>query len=133
MADVAAARHHDRRSAHGQKTCPGTLSGAARDQGLRARIAFVTEHVSMTDGVAIQPIDHILLNGDPAGPALDGRSGSYSYGELEQALGRLAAWLAGFGLERGARVASWMAKGPVAALMPLAAPRAGLVHVPAPA
>lgn len=84
----------------------------------------------MTDGVAIQPIDHILLNGDPAGPALDGRSGSYSYGELEQALGRLAAWLAGFGLERGARVASWMAKGPVAALMPLAAPRAGLVHVP---
>ncbi len=90
----------------------------------------MTEHVSMTDGVAIQPIDHILLNGDPAGPALDGRSGSYSYGELEQALGRLAAWLAGFGLERGARVASWMAKGPVAALMPLAAPRAGLVHVP---
>lgn len=84
----------------------------------------------MTDGVAIQPIDHILLNGDPAGPALDGRSGSYSYGELEQTLGRLAAWLAGFGLERGARVASWMAKGPVAALMPLAAPRAGLVHVP---
>ena len=90
----------------------------------------MTEHVSMTDGVAMRPIDHVLLNGDPAAPALDGRSGGYSYGELEQTLGRLAAWLVGFGLERGARVASWMAKGPVAALMPLAAPRAGLVQVP---
>lgn len=90
----------------------------------------MTENVSMTDGVTMRPIDHVLLNGYPAAPALDGRSGSYSYGELEQTLGRLAAWLAGFGLERGARVASWIAKGPVAALMPLAAPRAGLVHVP---
>ncbi len=52
------------------------------------------------------------------------------FAELETALGRLAAWLAGFGLAPGDRVASWVAKGPVAALMPLAAPRAGLVHVP---
>nr|WP_278254178.1 acyl-CoA ligase (AMP-forming), exosortase A system-associated [Sphingobium sp. BYY-5] len=72
----------------------------------------------------------MLLRGDPARLALDGRSGSYDYAELEQTLGRLAGWLAGFGLAPGARVASWVAKGPVAALMPLAAPRAGLVHVP---
>lgn len=76
------------------------------------------------------PIDHLLLRGDPARAALDGRSGSYSFAELEETLGRLAGWLAGFGLQPRARVASWMAKGPVAALMPLAAPRAGLVHVP---
>nr|WP_150290285.1 acyl-CoA ligase (AMP-forming), exosortase A system-associated [Sphingobium estronivorans] len=82
------------------------------------------------DGAAVRPIDHILLRGDPARPALDGRSGTQTYAELEITLGRLAAWLAGFGLEKGARVASWIAKGPVAALMPLAAPRAGLVHVP---
>ena len=82
------------------------------------------------DGAQVRPIDHLLLRGDPAHPALDGRSGSYTYAELEDTLGRLAGWLAGFGLERGARVASWIAKGPVAALMPLAAPRAGLVHVP---
>nr|WP_301287274.1 acyl-CoA ligase (AMP-forming), exosortase A system-associated [Sphingobium sp. OAS761] len=76
------------------------------------------------------PVDHLLLRGEPDAPALDGRSGSYSFAELEQTLARLAAWLAGFGLEPGARVASWMAKGPVAALIPLAAPRAGFVHVP---
>jgi acyl-CoA ligase (AMP-forming) (exosortase A-associated) len=82
------------------------------------------------DGAQVRPIDHVLLRGDPARTALDGRSGSYSYAELEETLGRLAGWLAGFGLEKGARVASWIAKGPVAALMPLAAPRAGLIHVP---
>ena len=76
------------------------------------------------------PIDHVLLRGDSLRPALDGRSGTYTFAELEETLGRLAGWLAGFGLEPGARVASWIAKGPVAALMPLAAPRAGLVHVP---
>jgi acyl-CoA ligase (AMP-forming) (exosortase A-associated) len=85
---------------------------------------------TLIDGEEVRSIDHLLLRGDPARPALDGRSGSQNYAELEETLGRLAAWLAGFGLERGARVASWIAKGPVAALMPLAAPRAGLVHVP---
>jgi acyl-CoA ligase (AMP-forming) (exosortase A-associated) len=78
----------------------------------------------------VRPIDHILLLGDSSAPALGGRSGTQDFAELEQSLGRLAAWLAGFGLEPGARVGSWVAKGPVAALMPMAAPRAGLVHVP---
>ncbi|HKT77782.1 MAG TPA: acyl-CoA ligase (AMP-forming), exosortase A system-associated [Sphingobium sp.] len=85
---------------------------------------------TLIDGAPVRPIDHLLLAGERGRPALDGRSGSQSYAELEETLGRLAGWLAGFGLERGARVASWIAKGPVAALMPLAAPRAGLVHVP---
>ena len=90
----------------------------------------MTEYFPIGGDASVRPIDHVLLGADPAAPALDGRSGSYSFAELEQTLARLAGWLAGFGLERGARVASWMAKGPVAALMPLAAPRAGLVHVP---
>lgn len=85
---------------------------------------------ALIDGEEVRPIDHLLLRGESARPALDGRSGSQDYAELETTLGRLAGWLAGFGLEKGARVASWIAKGPVAALMPLAAPRAGLVHVP---
>jgi acyl-CoA ligase (AMP-forming) (exosortase A-associated) len=85
---------------------------------------------AVVDGVDVRPIDHVLLAADPHRPALDGRSGAQSFGELERSVGRLAAWLAGFGLEKGARVASWIAKGPVAALMPLAAPRAGVVHVP---
>ena len=85
---------------------------------------------TLIDGEEVRPIDHLLLRGDPERPALDGRSGSQNFAELEEMLGRLAAWLAGFGFDKGARVASWIAKGPVAALMPLAAPRAGLVHVP---
>jgi acyl-CoA ligase (AMP-forming) (exosortase A-associated) len=76
------------------------------------------------------PIDHVLCNGDPGHPALNGRAGTLDYADLEANLGHLAAWLAGFGFEAGTRVASWVAKGVVAALMPLAAPRAGLVHVP---
>ncbi len=86
--------------------------------------------IESVDPSFLRPIDHVLLRGDPSDPALDGRSGRYSFAELEAALGRLACWLQGFGLSRGERVASWMAKGPIAALMPLAAPRAGLVHVP---
>ncbi len=53
-----------------------------------------------------------------------------TYAALEAATGRLAAWLAGQGLAPGDRVASWLAKGVVAAVLPLATVRAGLVHVP---
>ena len=62
--------------------------------------------------------------------ALAGKTGRLSYAELERAVGQVAAWLAGQGLPKGSRVASWVAKGRLACLMPLAAPRAGLVHVP---
>lgn len=63
-------------------------------------------------------------------PALAGKSGHLTYTELEDAVGRLAAWLAARGIPPGSRVASWAAKGRLSCLMPLAAPRAGLVHVP---
>ena len=42
----------------------------------------------------------------------------------------LAGWLGQQVPERGARVASWAAKGELTCLLPLAAARAGLVHVP---
>jgi acyl-CoA ligase (AMP-forming) (exosortase A-associated) len=42
----------------------------------------------------------------------------------------LAGWLAGRVPHTGARVATWAAKGELTCLMPLAAARAGLVHVP---
>ncbi|MET0248405.1 MAG: acyl-CoA ligase (AMP-forming), exosortase A system-associated [Sphingobium sp.] len=84
----------------------------------------------MIDGLAVRPIDHVLLRGRSEDPALGDRSGTMDYATLEAMVSRLAGWLAHFGFEPGARIASWIAKGPVAALMPLAAPRAGLVHVP---
>lgn len=78
----------------------------------------------------IRPIDHLPAMGVADAPALDGKAGRLSYAQLEAETARLAALLAGFGFARGTRVASWVAKGQVAAIMPLAAVRAGLVHVP---
>jgi acyl-CoA ligase (AMP-forming) (exosortase A-associated) len=53
-----------------------------------------------------------------------------SYAALEQAVGMLAAALRARVPQAGARVATWLPKTVEACLMPLAAPRAGLVHVP---
>ncbi|CAM3331849.1 amino acid adenylation domain-containing protein [Sphingomonas zeae] len=75
------------------------------------------------------PIDHALRGAGDA-PALLDRDGGLSFAEAEEAVARLAGWLAGQGFAPGARVATWLPKTRDAALMPLAAPRAGLVHVP---
>jgi acyl-CoA ligase (AMP-forming) (exosortase A-associated) len=78
----------------------------------------------------IPPLDHLSLCGAPEAPALAGRFGAISYGAMDAMVGRLAAWLAARDLPAGSRLAAWLPKTPVAALMPLAAARAGLVHVP---
>lgn len=80
--------------------------------------------------IETSPLDHLPLMGRTDDVALDGRAGQLTYGELEIATGRLAAWLARFRLPAGERIASWLAKGQVAAILPLACARAGLVHVP---
>ena len=76
------------------------------------------------------PIDHVAERGDDAAPALVLRSGTLNHKDLKDRVARLAGWLQSLGLERGARVASWASKGELTCLLPLAAPRAGLVHVP---
>ena len=75
------------------------------------------------------PIDHVLAGALDA-PALIDRAGTLTFAELESRVAGLAGWLAGQGLEPGDRVATWLPKTREACLMPLAAPRAGLVHVP---
>lgn len=75
------------------------------------------------------PIDHLALVGQDDAPALMLRGGTLSYQDLRYRVAALAGWLAGQ-MAPGARVASWVAKGEIACLMPLAAARAGLVHVP---
>ncbi len=74
-----------------------------------------------------RPIDHVL-RGD--GIALIDRHGAMTYAEAEAETARLAGWLAGQGFDPGGRIATWLPKTRAACLMPLAAPRAGLVHVP---
>jgi acyl-CoA ligase (AMP-forming) (exosortase A-associated) len=78
----------------------------------------------------ILPLDHLVLCGDDAADALVLREGVLSYKDLRSRVSRLAAWLAAQVPEKGARVASWAAKGELTCVLPLAAARAGLVHVP---
>lgn len=75
-------------------------------------------------------IDHIALGGMGHAPAINGRAGVVSYAELEANVARLSAWLSEHGFAPGERVASWIGKGLLACVMPLACARAALVHVP---
>lgn len=78
----------------------------------------------------ILPLDHLALRGKPDDDALHLRGGAISYQALNLRIGKLASWLRDHGLNAGDRVASWMGKTETACLMPLAAARAGLIHVP---
>ncbi len=77
-----------------------------------------------------RPIDTLPLCGAPGDVALEDRAGTLTYAALEAAVGGMAHWLSGQGLNPGDRVASWLPKTRTACMMPLAAARAGLVHVP---
>lgn len=77
-----------------------------------------------------RPLDHLTRRGAPDALALVTREGELDYAGLEAAVASLAAALKGRGLAPGARVASWLPKGRMTALLPLACARAGLVHVP---
>jgi acyl-CoA ligase (AMP-forming) (exosortase A-associated) len=77
-----------------------------------------------------RPLDHLALVGARDAIALVDRQGMLDHLGLDRAVGALAAALRRRGLEKGARVASWLAKTRLAALLPLACARAGLIHVP---
>lgn len=78
----------------------------------------------------MKPLDHLALRGRDEDPALILRTGTLTYQDLRSRIARLSGWLARQVPQRGARVASWAAKGELTCLLPLAAARAGLVHVP---
>ena len=79
---------------------------------------------------AIRPLDHLALAGRDEDPALLLRSGVLTYQDLRARIAALSGWLSHRLPEAGTRVATWAAKGELTCLMPLAAARAGLVHVP---
>jgi acyl-CoA ligase (AMP-forming) (exosortase A-associated) len=83
----------------------------------------------LTPDPAPRPLDHLTLRGATDAPALVTKEGSLDYSGLEEAVGTLAAAL-GDTIGRGERVASWLPKGRMTSLLPLACARAGLVHVP---
>ncbi|WP_174596077.1 acyl-CoA ligase (AMP-forming), exosortase A system-associated [Sphingomonas azotifigens] len=84
--------------------------------------------------IALDPAPHLIdalpLRGAPDAIALEDKAGTLTYAGLEAAVGGMAHALAAHGLPAGERVASWLPKTRAACLLPLAAPRAGLVHVP---
>ena len=75
------------------------------------------------------PLDQLIERGSAQAPALALRDRTLTYEELRNGVARLAGWLASK-RDKGDRVASWAAKGELTCLLPLAAARAGLVHVP---
>jgi len=75
-------------------------------------------------------IDRLTLRGVAEAVALVDRQGALTYAGLEQAVATLAGALVAAGLTPGARVASWLPKTRTACILPLAAARAGVVHVP---
>lgn len=80
------------------------------------------------------PLDHLVElaahRGTGEAPALVLRDAVLNHDALRQRVDWLAGWLAREIPEKGARVASWAAKSELTCLLPLAAARAGLVHVP---
>jgi acyl-CoA ligase (AMP-forming) (exosortase A-associated) len=79
---------------------------------------------------AIRPLDHLALRGAAEAPALVLRDDVLSYQDLRARVASLSGWLRDRLPEPGARIASWAAKAELTCLLPLAAARAGLVHVP---
>jgi len=77
-----------------------------------------------------RPLDHLALCGAADAAALLTGDRVTSFADLDAGVGRLASWLLDHVGGAGERVASWTAKTRAACLMPLAAARAGLIHVP---
>ena len=84
----------------------------------------------MSENFDPRPLDHLTGFGKPTDPALRLRERVLGFADLENDVGRLAGWLARQVPDRRARVASWAGKGHLNCILPLAAARAGLVHVP---
>lgn len=83
-----------------------------------------------TADIMTRPLDHLVNCGDDDAVALVLRGEVLSYKALRSRVSHLAAWLSEIVDEPGARIATWATKGELTCLMPLAAARAGLVHVP---
>ncbi|MAM41606.1 MAG: acyl-CoA ligase (AMP-forming), exosortase A system-associated [Erythrobacter sp.] len=76
-----------------------------------------------------KPLDHLAERGARDAPALVLKGRTLSHADLAGRVALFAGWL-DEKLAKGDRVASWAAKGELTCLLPLAAARAGMVHVP---
>ncbi|MCM8556997.1 AMP-binding protein [Sphingomicrobium sediminis] len=77
-----------------------------------------------------RPLDHLTSFGKRDAIAYEGKGATLTYAALDTRVGGIAARLVAEGIVPGDRVATWMGKNVLTCLMPLAAARAGAVHVP---
>ena len=78
----------------------------------------------------VYPLDHLALRGSRDAPALVLKDRTLSHEALNARVGLLAGWLQSQVPQYGARIVTWLPKTELSCLIPLAAVRAGLVHVP---
>lgn len=76
------------------------------------------------------PLDHLARRGLGDAVALIVGEQRLTYSKMDDLVGKTAAGLLEHNLRHGDRIATWMGKTVLACVMPLAAARAGLVHVP---
>ncbi|PQM27999.1 acyl-CoA ligase (AMP-forming), exosortase A system-associated [Sphingopyxis lindanitolerans] len=86
--------------------------------------------MTMLQNPPSHPIDHLVHSGAADAAALLIGDRVTTFADLDAGVGRLASWLLDQAGGPGERVASWGAKTRATCLMPLAAARAGLIHVP---
>lgn len=91
---------------------------------------FETRSVPADPDPTVYPLDHLALRGCRTAPALVLKDHTLSHEALNARVGLLAGWLKSQVPQAGARIATWLPKTELSCLMPLAAVRAGLVHVP---
>ncbi len=107
--------------------------GAVRSSGYASLIIMPHTSPDALDSHDLQadpqPLDHILSFGDADDVALILKTRTFTYAELRKRVAEMAGWLSTIAAP-GERVASWAAKGEWTCLLPLAAARAGLIHVP---
>jgi len=84
----------------------------------------------MTIEIISYPIDHLTLKGKDDNDALIIKDQTYSYKMLNHSIAALSFWLQSHNLAPQDRVVTWAGKGLISCIMPLAAARAGLVHIP---
>ena len=113
--------------AHGKTKLALAKSEASREAA-EARLAEAKKVIERIDAGDIDVSHTAIIVADA--PALLTGDAPMSFADLDAGVGRLAAWLRAAGARPGDRVASWSAKTRAACLMPLAAARAGLIHVP---
>ena len=100
------------------------------EQHRRLAVAYNATAMTMPRGLALHQPFEMRAESNPASPALIDGSNTLTYGELDAAANRLAAHLAGHGVQPGALVAVRLERSAAQVIALLAVLKAGATYVP---